>query len=498
LIDLAGGWFLNKATSISDSGWIAGAGLFDPDGPGGNAAQPRMFLMHAPETAVPVPTGLALFTIAAPALLRRRRQRPDKSRGDMHRTAFASPMFGTARRAGSSVGICGGLTMRSNYLTLLAVLVGNSAATPAVAASLTALGALPGYTFSTAIGVSGDGSTVAGESATATISEAFRWTAGSGMQALGDLPGGAFKGQALGANRDGLVIVGESNTASGQEAFRWTSSGGLVGLGDLPGGGFGSVALGVSGDGAVVVGLGNSESGLQAFRWTNSGEMVGLGHLPGGGGRSIARSVSDDGSVVVGVSDSASASVQEAFRWTSGGGMVGLGDLPGGTFESVAYDVSDDGSVVVGFGQSASGQEAFRWTAATGMVGLGAVAGGIFSSGATAVSGDGAVVVGYGGRGAFYWTSAGGMQRLWDVLRAHGVDPGASGWTYLDVAWDVSANGKTIVGQGLHNGTGVAFVAVVPEPSTFGLFAVGVLAMARRCRAPRSLAYWTIQKVTIQ
>jgi probable HAF family extracellular repeat protein len=52
LIDPTSGWFLWSATDISDTGWIAGAGFFDPDGEGGLPEVRRLFLMHVPKTAV--------------------------------------------------------------------------------------------------------------------------------------------------------------------------------------------------------------------------------------------------------------------------------------------------------------------------------------------------------------------------------------------------------------------------------------------------------------
>ena len=69
-------------------------------------------------------------------------------------------------------------------------------------------------------------------------------------------------------------------------------------------------------------------------------------------------------------------------------------------------------------------------------------------------------------------------ERLWDVLLAHGVDPAADGWTELDVASGISADGNTIVGYGTRNGNTEAFVAViptiVPEPAAGALALLGV------------------------
>jgi hypothetical protein len=51
LIDPASDWILSSAAAISDTGWIAGNGQFDPDGPGGQAAYDRMFLLQLPTLA---------------------------------------------------------------------------------------------------------------------------------------------------------------------------------------------------------------------------------------------------------------------------------------------------------------------------------------------------------------------------------------------------------------------------------------------------------------
>jgi uncharacterized membrane protein len=51
LIDPASGWSMTDARAISDSGWIAGLGQFDPDGAGPLAPYSRLFLMNVPATA---------------------------------------------------------------------------------------------------------------------------------------------------------------------------------------------------------------------------------------------------------------------------------------------------------------------------------------------------------------------------------------------------------------------------------------------------------------
>jgi len=382
-------WTLKEAAGLSDTGWITGTGTYDPDGPGGIAAETGAFLLDA--------------------------------------RAFA-------------------------------------------AASLTPLG-----NYSVANGVSCDGSVVVGNSLSASANEAFRWTRAGGMVGLG-IPPGDLSSYARGVNGDGSVVVGGSDYVVdddnlGFRAFRWTAAGGMQDLGDLSGGGVQSVALGVSGDGSVVVGSSDSASGYEAFRWTAAGGMQGLGDLPGGGFSSEANGVSADGSVIVGYGTAASFS-SEAFRWTSADGMVGLGILPG-DLNSVALGVSADGSVVVGSsGSGCTGGcvgQAFRWTSGGGMVGLGILPGAI-NSYAWGVSGDGSVVVGWSesnsGRQAFRWMAESGMRALWDVLLSHGVNPAADGWSRLEFAKAISADGNTIVGDGIRNGNLEAFVAVIPVPGS--------------------------------
>jgi probable HAF family extracellular repeat protein len=235
------------------------------------------------------------------------------------------------------------------------------------ATGMVGLGDLPGSVFSSqAHEVSADGFVVVGSSRSANVSnpfsEAFRWTQATGMVGLGTLPSSWFQySSAVGVSADGSVVVGGSSSANADEAFRWTQATGMVGLSDLLGGGFGSDASGVSADGSIVVGWSRSTNGSEAFRWTQETEMVGLGDLPGGLFSSYATGVSADGSVVVGSGDSANDA--EAFIWNSTQGMRSLQqvltndyglDLTGWTLR-IARAISADGLTVVGEGRNPSG-----------------------------------------------------------------------------------------------------------------------------------------------
>jgi probable HAF family extracellular repeat protein len=141
------------------------------------------------------------------------------------------------------------------------------------------LGYLPGGNHSTSQEISADGLVIVGTSGSTDagiLSEAMRWTNGTGMTGLGDLPGGFFDSWAADTSADGSVVVGGSRGGLGYEAFRWTEAAGMTSLGDLPGGAHESAAHAVSADGSIVVGYGNSPIGREATIWSGKGAAQSL------------------------------------------------------------------------------------------------------------------------------------------------------------------------------------------------------------------------------
>src|SRR5690606_30539375 len=133
-------------------------------------------------------------------------------------------------------------------------------------------------------------------------------------------------------------------------AVRWRRGSGLQALGDLPGGSFGSNAHGITRDGRVLVGTGRGPQGLEPMRWTAETGMIGLGQMRGGGFASgEARDVSDDGWRVV-------ATTGNAFIWDPIRGIQSLAklltdehgiDLHGWRLANV-NDITADGTMMVG------------------------------------------------------------------------------------------------------------------------------------------------------
>lgn len=363
-----------------------------------------------------------------------------------------------------------------------------SLASPATA-TFRSLGQLPGGVASSASELSADGTVVVGTSYSMSGYQAFHWTENTGMVGL-DLPlAESSKSRSIGVSADGSVVVGHRFSAAGWQVFKWTSETGMVGIDiDLPDDFYSFGTHGVSGDGAIIVGQSELLSGYGPVLWSEETGLVSLGgsgfHL------SSANDVSADGHLVVGMADLPSGI--QAFRWTQEIGMIGLGLLPGGSFFSDAVAISANGATVVGYCETRSGTEAFRWTEATGMVGLGQLTGGDYSS-ATDVSADGGIVVGNSHSHtlagstdeALYWNRSIGMQNLQDLLLVSGAK-GLEDWQ-LQFAWAVSADGQTIVGEGINpSGQREAWIAtlrLIPEPSTaLASMAMGFGFLLRRAR----------------
>jgi probable HAF family extracellular repeat protein len=270
------------------------------------------------------------------------------------------------------------------------------------------------------------------------------------MVGLGDLPGGAFSSGAGGISDDGQIIVGSSITSHGTdvvEAVIWVSDSGPMSLGTLPENS-GSFATAASGEGEFVVGgVAGGLPGKQAFRWSAMTGMVGLGRLPGGT-FSEARDVSADGSIVVGVSEFPATPFTQstqAMLWSEETGMIGLGDLPGGTFLSMANAVSADGQLVVG--QSSIERLDFPCFCDV--------------------------------YDAFLWDAVHGMRSLKGILsQDFGID--LTGWE-LSAATAISPDGTAIVGRGINpDGNQEAWLAIIPEPVTLMMMAMGGFAIRRR------------------
>lgn len=303
----------------------------------------------------------------------------------------------------------------------------------------------------------------------------LRWTRAGGTESVG---GPVLRVEAVSA--DGSVIIGSLGPAIEPRAFRWTQATGVIDLGSLPGLSQ-SEAKGISDDGSIVVG----DALLESIRWTESSGMLSLENFPGNTSSS-ALGISGDGGTIVGTASSdfpEGLTYFQASRWTSINGIEILSDVPFHGF-SLARAASYDGSVIVGWGEFSGSSQAFRWSENAGMEILGA---GFGTSLGWDVSADGKLIVGALGGGiaetAMVWRRSFGMLPVTQLLTDQGVT-NLAGWELLN-AIGVSANSQTIVGSGFQGNMfqgwvatidNAPFVALSPSPTT--VIVGGVLALS--------------------
>ena len=215
------------------------------------------------------------------------------------------------------------------------------------------LGTLPGDYGAIAIGLSDDGTVVTGASHNLSDgARAYRWTQSGGMKPLGTL--GGSQSYPWGLSGDGSTIVGQSGTTTTNHAFRWTDKQGMQDLGSLPGS-IGSNAWATNFDGSVVAGTSHFSPGFEVgFLWTEIGGLQELKSLPATLNTYVGP-VNADGSLIFGACEG--NGFLRAVLWNSSQTPIDLNvylptigiDLTGWSLETVS-GVSADGSVFAGLG----------------------------------------------------------------------------------------------------------------------------------------------------
>jgi probable HAF family extracellular repeat protein len=214
----------------------------------------------------------------------------------------------------------------------------------------------PASTRSVATGVSAGGTVVAGYIAN-PYGSSVRWTGSNVFEYLNAAGG---ESDALDISADGAVIVG--STGFQWRAFRWTAASGMQELGLLPGWGA-ATARRASADGSVVVGFAELETTGRAFLW-RAGVLEEL-PAPPGTVTTFPQAISADGLSVTGSADFGNG-VSRAFLWTRPLGVVDLNlYLPtqgvnlSGWVLTEATGVSRDGRTIAGSGTHSGASRAF-------------------------------------------------------------------------------------------------------------------------------------------
>ena len=333
--------------------------------------------------------------------------------------------------------------------------------------SFQGLGQLPGDVASQGLALSNDGRVVGGASFDASgAPHAFRWTAETGMVALGAPPPDFPNSVALATNRNGSVIVGIALFFDERVAFRWTEATGVQRLTPVKATPRAISAAGISARGDVIAGAAAVTTGLpEIYRWTGPGGVVTLGVQSSQAGNDVRWGVSAKGDVIAGVA--AGEDHQDfAFRWTATDGVVALPTLPDAV-KSGAFGVSKHGNMIVGFtGFSDNSLEATIWNDDR-VEGLGTLDDD-FLSVALKTSKQGRVIVGSSGEclgcgaaRAVIWDKGRRILDLREVLVKAGLEKELDGWSLVE-ANSVSDDGRVVSGVAINpDGNTEAFVATI-------------------------------------
>ena len=336
---------------------------------------------------------------------------------------------------------------------------------------LTWLEPLSGYRDTEIFDISADGRIVVGRmrvSSNCQSNDDVRpivWTRDRGFTILKS--DGYAGGFARAISADGLTIVGNRNNCGGTYyGAVWTFNGLATPSNAV------EICYDVSANSSVVVGGttsftgGRGTSPFRAFRWTPTGGIVNLGTLQGGNA-SWAYGVSADGSIVVGWSTDGS-NTRRAFRWTQQAGMESLGASVLIDNTSYSYDnsealgISPNGQIIVGIAYDsltlAVGFRNIRQGTRRVNISLGDPPKGFTGVYPRRTNQDGSIIVGWmrksdGTNRAMRWTEAGGLEDL-NVTYANLLGEGE----YLGAAYDITPDGRYIVGWGVKDGKQQGFI----------------------------------------
>jgi hypothetical protein len=303
-------------------------------------------------------------------------------------------------------------------------------------------------------GMDGAGKAVVGRLQNAADTFGFYWAVGAAtVTTIPPVPGDTTSSDARAISSNGLVVTGVASSSK-----IWTWSPGATSARDLS---FvfpskSAHPLGINNTGTVIVGdVFDGQTGLnQGFVWRAA--LSGFEFLGDLVTQSIvANSVSDNGRIVGTLSPVSGAAVV-GITWTTSGNVTQQPGtmLPGNTTGASA--ISGDGNVIVGSDVNGA---AIKWTTFTAQPQPLAAVPGASQTAASGVNQNGTVIVGtavIANQVAIAWTPA-----AVDIAAALAGAPNI-GLFSLESAKAVSADGKTIAGDGSFNGIREPWVARLP------------------------------------
>jgi probable HAF family extracellular repeat protein len=347
------------------------------------------------------------------------------------------------------------MDMRKTIQILLIVLLVANNAFGVVRYTVTDLGKLPNYSYtSVAEAINNNGQVVGYSQSWTSTQHAFLYSNGN-MSDLGTL--GGTSSIAYGVNDMGQV-VGAAQDASGvSHAFLW-SNGTMTDIGSLPGATY-SRATGINKNGQIC-GICSVNGHIRSFLYDN-GTITDLGVLPGPGQTSFANAINNNGQIA-GYSYTA-IQATDAVLW-NGSAMLDLGRM--GFYSSQATDINDAGLVVGGLSRTVGGDsDAFVYSNGI-MTDIGNLPGGRDSY-ALGVNNSGQVV------GVAVNSHANATCFIYDGTTMWDLDTLLPSGFYIDSVAGINDKGQIITGN--NGSTKARLLTPVPEPSTIVLLLIGVI-----------------------
>lgn len=383
--------------------------------------------------------------------------------------------------------------MRRSYLrvVMLPGLISLAANLEASDFGITPVGLLDGQApggYSRAVAISPDGRVVVGDSMnSAGVAEPFLWSAATGMVDLGNPSGAASYATGVAVRPNGEIVVSGNIGSIGRRwsstTGRWSALAPVTYCATTVGN-----ALALSPGGEVWIAgtedvrdARNEHVMWRGYRYQgNTGGWV--GPEQGVGSYCEFSGIASNGAAVGWWKASLNAKPR-AMYWSGQGPLecIPILDVTMGQ----ANAISQDGRVVAGFTDMFGPIQPFRWRVGEQAYEILSVERGSQYSSALALSGDGSLVGGFtkadGSAGsadvAVIW-DAHGEHNLMELLTRNGADLG--GWVTLNKVRSISADGRTVCGEGMYDPDGagpapavsMGFVAAVPEPSALIMLAV--------------------------
>ena len=373
--------------------------------------------------------------------------------------------------------------VRTNVLALTALVIGLVASTRASAQpmyNIVNLGPPPPDTTSSGMGVSPNGTYVAGFSSMTGANHALLWTQAGGTVGLPSLAGRNFN-SANGVNNLGVAAGTAATTFFGSSPLPVIWKNGTVAQLPLPAG----ETLGrVNGINSAELAVGSVDGGSteQAATFSVGGSGVITQTLPNGGVLRTAFGVNDAGRIVGQGLDPNNAAVTTGWYLDPGDATAtDIGALTAqGHNSAIPFGVSSNGLITGSSSlNSGSGALPFIWSESGGMTAV------PLPAGTTTGQGRGVNANGWVVGNSSAATSVPFLFDGTNSYRLHDLIPAGSGWDLVggtsNAGFSISDTG-VITGRGLFNGVVTGFVMIpVPEP-TVGLVALGLPVLLRRRR----------------